>query len=97
MSISAAVTFGIGIASFCITVITLLTKQAIKEGKRDQRLDTVENEQEKDRDKIRKLYADISEHKTAIGVLENNILAVKETTERIENKLDRLAGIGGKD
>ena len=90
MSAAAAITLGITIGSFVITILTIVIKQAIKSGKRDQRIDTVEKEQEKDREKIRALYEMLNNHDKAIGVLESNIISVKETTERIENKLDKI-------
>ena len=95
MTTTAAITLGITISSFCITVITMLTKQARQEGERSQRLDNVEDETRKNREKIRELYASTNKHDSSIQVLTNTIEQVKETTERIENKLDRLTETRG--
>ena len=94
MSTGAAITLGITIAGFLGGILWKVVEVAVKNGKLQQRLDTMEAQQEKtdakNSAKFEKLYNLVNVHGSAIDVLTSVINTVKDTTERTESKLDRL-------
>lgn len=94
MSITVIISFGITVAGFIVSMITLVAKLSVNFGKLSNRLDQNESRDKEERahtrEKFAELYARISSHDSTLAGLKNNVLNLSSTCQRIESKLDRL-------
>lgn len=99
MTISAAISLGIAIASFIIGIIWKVVDLSMCFGKMAQRMSSNEERDKEERAKngvkFDAIYNRLAANESISVELEANVKSMSQIIARIENKLDRLIERGG--